>query len=109
MLQLSALSAMTALPGVISCASARHDDSPCKVWKHKENNRYPQISVRMKATLRINHDFGTVVATEDASAKMFSVYISQAERYDKALVTAWRADMKGILIFVSFIGTSDCR
>ncbi|KAJ7367495.1 hypothetical protein DFH08DRAFT_760711 [Mycena albidolilacea] len=37
---------------------------------------------------------------------MFSVYISQAERYDKALVTAWRADMKGILIFAGLFSGS---
>ncbi|KAJ7740623.1 hypothetical protein B0H16DRAFT_55612 [Mycena metata] len=30
---------------------------------------------------------------------MWSVYVSQAEKYDKALVAGWRADMKGILIF----------
>jgi hypothetical protein len=35
---------------------------------------------------------------------MWSVYVSQAERYDKALVAGWRADMKGILIFVRVVG-----
>ncbi|KAJ7039447.1 hypothetical protein C8F04DRAFT_1178979 [Mycena alexandri] len=39
------------------------------------------------------------LGTEEACAKMWSVYVSQAEKYDKALVAGWRADMKGILIF----------
>jgi hypothetical protein len=28
------------------------------------------------------------------------VYISEAEKYDKALVESWRSDMDGLLIFV---------
>ncbi|KAJ7901663.1 hypothetical protein B0H13DRAFT_2027512 [Mycena leptocephala] len=42
-----------------------------------------------------------LLGTEEACAKMWSVYISQAEKYDKALVAGWRADMKAILIFTS--------
>ncbi|KAJ7165621.1 hypothetical protein C8R43DRAFT_215233 [Mycena crocata] len=40
------------------------------------------------------------LGTDQACAKMWSVYVSQAEKYDNALVAGWRADMKGILIFV---------
>jgi uncharacterized membrane protein len=36
-----------------------------------------------------------------ASAKLWAVYISEAEKYDKALVERWRSDMEGLLIFVS--------
>jgi hypothetical protein len=39
--------------------------------------------------------------TEDSSAKFWSVYISEAEHYDSALVESWKADMEGMLIFVS--------
>ncbi|KAJ7124540.1 hypothetical protein C8R44DRAFT_735007 [Mycena epipterygia] len=46
------------------------------------------------------------LGTEEACAKMWSVYISQAERYDKALVAGWRADMKGILIFAGLFSGS---
>jgi hypothetical protein len=28
------------------------------------------------------------------------VYISEAEKYDKALVESWKSDMSGMLIFV---------
>lgn len=44
--------------------------------------------------------------TEEACAKMWSVYILQVERYDKALVAGWRARMKGTLIFVRAIRIS---
>ncbi|KAJ7156400.1 hypothetical protein C8R46DRAFT_1004786 [Mycena filopes] len=36
---------------------------------------------------------------EAAGAKIWSVYIAEAEKYDRALVASWRADMEGILIF----------
>ncbi|KAJ6533533.1 hypothetical protein B0H19DRAFT_1004731, partial [Mycena capillaripes] len=36
---------------------------------------------------------------EAAGAKIWSVYISEAEKYDRALVNRWRGDMEGILIF----------
>ncbi|KAJ7661488.1 hypothetical protein DFH06DRAFT_374743 [Mycena polygramma] len=45
------------------------------------------------------------LGTEEACAKMWSVYISQAEKYDKALVAGWRADMKGILIFAGLFSS----
>ncbi|KAJ7453760.1 hypothetical protein FB451DRAFT_1050045, partial [Mycena latifolia] len=31
--------------------------------------------------------------------KIWSVYVSEAEKYDKALVESWRSDMDGMLIF----------
>jgi hypothetical protein len=30
------------------------------------------------------------------------VYISEAEKYDKALVEGWKSDMEGLLIFARF-------
>jgi hypothetical protein len=35
-----------------------------------------------------------------ASAKLWAVYISEAEKYDKVLVEGWKSDMEGLLIFV---------
>ncbi|KAJ7062833.1 hypothetical protein C8F01DRAFT_1251640 [Mycena amicta] len=46
------------------------------------------------------------LGAEEATAKMWSVYISQAEKYDKALVAGWRADMKGILIFAGLFSAA---
>ncbi|KAJ7431171.1 hypothetical protein B0H11DRAFT_2386321 [Mycena galericulata] len=37
---------------------------------------------------------------ELAGVKLWSVYISEAEKYDKALVERWKSDMEGMLIFV---------
>ncbi|KAK6992921.1 hypothetical protein R3P38DRAFT_3288652 [Favolaschia claudopus] len=34
-----------------------------------------------------------------AGAKIWSVYVSEAEKYDKALVKSWKSDMDGLLIF----------
>ncbi|KAJ7658015.1 hypothetical protein B0H17DRAFT_1213328 [Mycena rosella] len=43
----------------------------------------------------------------DAScAKLWSVYISEAEKYDKALVESWRGDMDGMLIFAGLFSAS---
>lgn len=39
-------------------------------------------------------------SAEAASAKIWSLYIGEAEKYDKALVESWRSNMDGILIFV---------
>ncbi|KAJ7160708.1 hypothetical protein C8R46DRAFT_1194209 [Mycena filopes] len=38
---------------------------------------------------------------EAASAKLWSVYISEAEKYDGALVESWKSDMEGLLIFAA--------
>ncbi|KAJ7838891.1 hypothetical protein B0H13DRAFT_2418723 [Mycena leptocephala] len=38
-------------------------------------------------------------AHEAATAKLWAVYVSEAEKYDKGLVESWKCDMEGILIF----------
>ncbi|KAJ7744590.1 hypothetical protein B0H16DRAFT_1693129 [Mycena metata] len=43
---------------------------------------------------------------ELAGAKLWSVYVSEAEKYDKALVEGWRADMEGLLIFAGLFSAS---
>ncbi|KAJ6456674.1 hypothetical protein C8R45DRAFT_1186307 [Mycena sanguinolenta] len=43
---------------------------------------------------------------ELAGAKLWSFYVSQAERYDKALVDSWRSDMDGLLIFAGLFSAS---
>ncbi|KAJ6501195.1 hypothetical protein C8R47DRAFT_970565, partial [Mycena vitilis] len=37
---------------------------------------------------------------EAAAAKLWAVYVSEAEKYDKGLVESWKGDMEGMLIFV---------
>ncbi|KAF7343198.1 hypothetical protein MVEN_01751000 [Mycena venus] len=43
---------------------------------------------------------------EQASAKLWAVYISEAEKYDKALVEGWKSDMEGLLIFAGLFSAS---
>jgi hypothetical protein len=37
----------------------------------------------------------------ETSGKLWSVYLAESERHDKALAESWKADMDGLLIFVS--------
>ncbi|KAJ7175311.1 hypothetical protein C8R46DRAFT_891564, partial [Mycena filopes] len=40
--------------------------------------------------------------TDDAAAaKLWGVYVAEAEKYDEGLVDSWKKDMEGLLIFVS--------
>ncbi|KAJ6565806.1 hypothetical protein DFH09DRAFT_984122 [Mycena vulgaris] len=43
---------------------------------------------------------------DPAAAKLWAVYISEAEKYDKALVDGWRRDMDGLLIFAGLFSAS---
>ncbi|KAJ7100449.1 hypothetical protein C8R44DRAFT_352562 [Mycena epipterygia] len=43
---------------------------------------------------------------EFVGAKLWAVYISEAENYDKALVDSWKSDMEGLLIFAGLFSAS---
>ncbi|KAF7314502.1 hypothetical protein MKEN_00923200 [Mycena kentingensis (nom. inval.)] len=43
---------------------------------------------------------------EQAAAKMWAVYVSEAEKYDRSLVESWRSDMEGMLIFAGLFSAS---
>ncbi|KAJ7132557.1 hypothetical protein C8R44DRAFT_664932, partial [Mycena epipterygia] len=43
---------------------------------------------------------------EFSGAKLWAVYISEAENYDKALVDSWKSDMEGLLIFAGLFSAS---
>ncbi|KAJ7840865.1 hypothetical protein B0H14DRAFT_2340380 [Mycena olivaceomarginata] len=43
---------------------------------------------------------------EEACAKIWSIYVGEAERYDKALIESWKADMEGMLIFSGLFSAS---
>ncbi|KAJ7658008.1 hypothetical protein B0H17DRAFT_955434, partial [Mycena rosella] len=54
-------------------------------------------------------DLGLPFIPDDLDAscvKLWSVYISEAEKYDKALVESWRGDMDGMLIFAGLFSAS---
>ncbi|KAJ7133952.1 hypothetical protein C8R43DRAFT_1133184 [Mycena crocata] len=43
---------------------------------------------------------------EAAAAKLWAVYVTEAEKYDKGLVDTWKSDMQGILIFAGLFSAS---
>ncbi|KAF5333805.1 hypothetical protein D9758_015239 [Tetrapyrgos nigripes] len=45
-------------------------------------------------------------ADDQACAKMWSIYIREVERYDKALVEGWKGDMEGMVIFSALYSAS---
>jgi hypothetical protein len=42
----------------------------------------------------------TNAENDEACAKLWSIYVREAERYDKGVVESWKDDMEGMLIFV---------
>ncbi|KAJ7150779.1 hypothetical protein C8R46DRAFT_498007 [Mycena filopes] len=50
----------------------------------------------------------TGINSEDeiAAAKLWAVYVSEAEKYDKGLVESWKSDMEGMLIFAGLFSAS---
>ncbi|KAJ7181090.1 hypothetical protein C8R46DRAFT_886547, partial [Mycena filopes] len=40
-------------------------------------------------------------ADEAAAAKLWEVYVTEAEKYDEGLVDSWKKDMEGLLIFAA--------
>ncbi|KAJ7156333.1 hypothetical protein C8R46DRAFT_1295100 [Mycena filopes] len=43
---------------------------------------------------------------EASTAKLWAIYVAEAEKYDKALVESWKSDMDGILIFAGLFSAS---
>ncbi|KAJ7932894.1 hypothetical protein B0H13DRAFT_2512744 [Mycena leptocephala] len=58
-----------------------------------------QTAPSCAAANQINRD-------ELAGAKLWAVYISEAEKYDKALLEGWKSDMQGLLIFAGLFSAS---
>ncbi|KAJ6528511.1 hypothetical protein B0H19DRAFT_536084 [Mycena capillaripes] len=45
-------------------------------------------------------------STEAAASKLWAVYVSEAEKYDKSLIESWKSDMEGMLIFAGLFSAS---
>nr|GAT49479.1 predicted protein [Mycena chlorophos] len=45
-------------------------------------------------------------AESNGAAKLGSIYVKEAEKYDKSLVESWRSDMDGMLIFAGLFSAS---
>ncbi|KAJ6501193.1 hypothetical protein C8R47DRAFT_970567, partial [Mycena vitilis] len=43
---------------------------------------------------------------EAATAKLWAVYVAEAEKYDRGLVESWKSDMEGMLIFAGLFSAS---
>ncbi|KAJ7132695.1 hypothetical protein C8R46DRAFT_1140574 [Mycena filopes] len=55
---------------------------------------------------QLNEDGLSNSETEAAAAKLWTVYVSEAEKYDKSLVESWKSDMEGMLIFAGLFSAS---
>ncbi|KAJ7182308.1 hypothetical protein C8R43DRAFT_966736 [Mycena crocata] len=44
--------------------------------------------------------------SSQASARLWAIYVGEADRYDKTLVESWKADMEGMLIFSGLFSAS---
>ncbi|KAJ6592774.1 hypothetical protein B0H19DRAFT_1365127 [Mycena capillaripes] len=53
-----------------------------------------------------NDEKRTTPDDEAAAAKLWALYISEAEKYDKSLVESWKSDMEGMLIFAGLFSAS---
>ncbi|KAJ6454742.1 hypothetical protein C8R47DRAFT_220415 [Mycena vitilis] len=42
---------------------------------------------------------------EAAAAKLWAVYVSEAEKYDRGLVESWKGDMEGLPIFAALFSS----
>ncbi|KAJ7866578.1 hypothetical protein B0H14DRAFT_365544 [Mycena olivaceomarginata] len=49
---------------------------------------------------------GSADPDELAASKLWAVYISEADKYDKSLVEGWKSDMEGLLIFAGLFSAS---
>ncbi|KAJ7659589.1 hypothetical protein DFH06DRAFT_1472454 [Mycena polygramma] len=54
---------------------------------------------------KVEHN-ATDPSDEAAASKLWAVYISEAEKYDKSLVESWKSDMEGMLIFAGLFSAS---
>ncbi|KAF7368669.1 hypothetical protein MVEN_00191200 [Mycena venus] len=48
----------------------------------------------------------TEAESEAACAKLWAIYVAEAEKYDKRLVESWKGDMDGLLIFSGLFSAS---
>ncbi|KAF7318284.1 hypothetical protein HMN09_00337100 [Mycena chlorophos] len=51
-------------------------------------------------------EYAPDAAESNGAAKLWSIYVKEAEKYDKSLVESWRSDMDGMLIFAGLFSAS---
>ncbi|KAJ7076003.1 hypothetical protein B0H15DRAFT_607678 [Mycena belliarum] len=69
--------------------------------KHPPQGPIPVLDTpgTLLALIILEESFPDTFPGDEPCAQIWSVYISEAEKYDKALVDSWRGNMNGILIF----------
>ncbi|KAF7329245.1 hypothetical protein MKEN_00185200 [Mycena kentingensis (nom. inval.)] len=55
---------------------------------------------------RSTEEWSDSATEEAAAARLWSVYVDEAEKYDAALLESWNRDMEGILIFAGLFSAS---
>ncbi|KAJ7864184.1 hypothetical protein B0H13DRAFT_2069630 [Mycena leptocephala] len=58
------------------------------------------------AKIRADREKGNIPRDDAAAAKLWAVYTSEAEKYDKSLVESWKSNMEGMLIFAGLFSAS---
>ncbi|KAJ7608909.1 hypothetical protein DFH06DRAFT_1065746 [Mycena polygramma] len=61
---------------------------------------------RMDEEKIVAHGQASDPSEEAAASKLWAVYVSEAEKYDRALVESWKNDMEGMLIFTGLFSAS---
>ncbi|KAJ6494307.1 hypothetical protein C8R45DRAFT_1212352 [Mycena sanguinolenta] len=72
--------------------------------RRKQSDNVPAISQIEKPDPQ--RDNYSNAENEEACAKIWSIYVEEAKRYDAALVESWKADMEGMLIFSGLFSAS---
>ncbi|KAJ7255915.1 hypothetical protein C8J57DRAFT_1235837 [Mycena rebaudengoi] len=72
-------------------------------WDHSRGFREPRF---IRGFRDVDKTKYSPFQSQQASAKVWSIYIAEAERYDAALVESWKADMEGLLIFSGLFSAS---
>ncbi|KAF7341248.1 hypothetical protein MVEN_01860400 [Mycena venus] len=97
-----------------------HTTYPCKIhdWRHRAYSKFRYYYYCVSYHLQYRTMDVEQKGTEDrqkqrvdpgdeaAAAKLWAVYISEAEKYDKGLVESWKSDMQGMLIFAGLFSAS---
>ncbi|KAJ6457738.1 hypothetical protein C8R45DRAFT_913599, partial [Mycena sanguinolenta] len=78
----------------------------CGIPTRKTRSRYVPVDRRISSLILVEKGHYSNAENEEACAKIWSIYVGEAERYDAASVESWKADMEGMLIFSGLFSAS---
>ncbi|KAJ7099833.1 hypothetical protein C8R44DRAFT_947265 [Mycena epipterygia] len=79
--------------------TARYTAQGCVTVKILTNTAFEKMTSLSLPSPAMRDDEKVTDSDEAAAAKIWVVYIDEAEKYDKGLVESWKSDMEGLLIF----------